>query len=226
ESVTEYGFIFTGAGKFRFETSLLTYSGRCRTTKHRQISCETKCTPGLLFFNLMIWYWMDFWLSMGQWRMWNKTCMLEYLCVRDTYICLSLRIYPYSLVFKEQKTTGETLSRRVNTDTETAVVNVTYATREEAKIATEKLSGHQFENHSFKISYIPDEEFVGAIIGKEGLTIKNITKKTQSRVDIHRKENSGAAEKPVTIHATPEGTSEACRMILEIMQKEADETKL
>nr|XP_039334813.1 insulin-like growth factor 2 mRNA-binding protein 2 isoform X5 [Saimiri boliviensis boliviensis] len=115
---------------------------------------------------------------------------------------------------------------QVNTDTETAVVNVTYATREEAKIAMEKLSGHQFENYSFKISYIPDEEFVGAIIGKEGLTIKNITKQTQSRVDIHRKENSGAAEKPVTIHATPEGTSEACRMILEIMQKEAEETKL
>ncbi|XP_054985601.1 insulin-like growth factor 2 mRNA-binding protein 2 isoform X3 [Sorex araneus] len=130
---------------------------------------------------------------------------------------------------------------QVNTDTETAVVNVTYATREEAKIAIEKLSGHQFENYSFKISYIPDEEarqidfplrilvptqFVGAIIGKEGLTIKNITKQTQSRVDIHRKENSGAAEKPVTIHASPEGTSEACRMILEIMQKEADETKL
>ncbi|CAO2631362.1 Insulin-like growth factor 2 mRNA-binding protein 2, partial [Lemmus lemmus] len=159
---------------------------------------------------------------------------------------------------------------QVNTDTETAVVNVTYTTREEAKIAIEKLSGHQFENYSFKISYIPDEElsspsppqrvqhgdhssreqghsprsssqarqidfplrilvptqFVGAIIGKEGLTIKNITKQTQSRVDIHRKENCGAAEKPVTIHATPEGTSEACRMILEIMQKEADETKL
>lgn len=91
--------------------------------------------------------------------------------------------------------------------------------------AIEKLSGHQFENYSFKISYIPDEEvsspsppqraqrgdhssreqghapggssqarqidfplrilvptqFVGAIIGKEGLTIKNITKQTQSR---------------------------------------------
>ncbi|XP_045152350.1 insulin-like growth factor 2 mRNA-binding protein 2 [Echinops telfairi] len=115
---------------------------------------------------------------------------------------------------------------QVNTDTETAVVNVTYAARGEAKLAIEKLSGHQFENYSFKISYIPDEEFVGAIIGKEGWTIKNITKQTQSRVDIHRKENSGAAEKPVTIHATPEGTSEACRMILEIMQKEADETKL
>ncbi|XP_052659634.1 insulin-like growth factor 2 mRNA-binding protein 2 isoform X5 [Harpia harpyja] len=114
---------------------------------------------------------------------------------------------------------------QVNTDTETAVVNVTYATKEQAKVAIEKLSDHQFENYSFKISYIPDEEFVGAIIGKEGLTIKNLTKQTQSKVDIHRKENAGAAEKPITIHATPEGCSEACRMILDIMQKEADETK-
>ncbi|XP_074120348.1 insulin-like growth factor 2 mRNA-binding protein 2 isoform X4 [Sminthopsis crassicaudata] len=152
---------------------------------------------------------------------------------------------------------------QVNTDTEAAVVNVTYASREEARGAIEKLSGHQFENYSFRISYIPDEDgnappraryssrehghppggpaqakqldfplriliptqFVGAIIGKEGLTIKNLTKQTQSKVDIHRKENAGASEKPVTIHASPEGTSEACRMILEIMQKEADETK-
>ncbi|XP_061210413.1 insulin-like growth factor 2 mRNA-binding protein 2 isoform X4 [Neopsephotus bourkii] len=114
---------------------------------------------------------------------------------------------------------------QVNTDTETAVVNVTYASKEEAKVAIEKLSDHQLENYSFKISYIPDEEFVGAIIGKEGLTIKNLTKQTQSKVDIHRKENAGAAEKPITIHATPEGCSEACRMILDIMQKEADETK-
>ncbi|XP_065603864.1 insulin-like growth factor 2 mRNA-binding protein 2 isoform X2 [Cyrtonyx montezumae] len=158
---------------------------------------------------------------------------------------------------------------QVNTDTETAVVNVTYATKEEAKVALEKLSGHQLESYSFKVSYIPDEEvssppppqrsrrgghasreqgssvggssqpkaldfplrmlvptqFVGAIIGKEGLTIKNLTKQTQSKVDIHRKENAGAAEKPITIHATPEGCSEACRMILDIMQKEADETK-
>lgn len=114
---------------------------------------------------------------------------------------------------------------QVNTDTETAVVNVTYATKEEAKVAIEKLSGHQLESYSFKVSYIPDEEvssppppqrsrrgghasreqgsspggssqpkqldfplrmlvptqFVGAIIGKEGLTIKNLTKQTQSK---------------------------------------------
>lgn len=164
---------------------------------------------------------------------------------------------------------------QVNTDSETAVVNVTYATKEEAKEAFEKLSEHQFEDYCFKVSYIMDldaapaaqtprsrrggrssrdqgtpqpgpsgsyggprprpqdfplrmlvpTQMVGAIIGKEGLTIKNVTKQTQSKVDIHRKENAGAAEKPITIHSTPEGCSAACRMILEIMQKEANETK-
>uniref|UniRef100_A0A4W6FKQ6 Insulin-like growth factor 2 mRNA binding protein 2a n=2 Tax=Lates calcarifer TaxID=8187 RepID=A0A4W6FKQ6_LATCA len=163
----------------------------------------------------------------------------------------------------------------LNTDTETAVVNVTYATKEEAKVAIEKLTGHQFDDCSFNVSYIMDmdaappvqtprtrrggrssrdqgasqpgpsgglgaprprqqdfplrmlvpTQFVGAIIGKEGLTIKNVTKQTQSKVDIHRKENAGAAEKPITIHSTPEGCSSACRMILDIMQKEANETK-
>lgn len=171
--------------------------------------------------------------------------------------------------------TVETVEQ-VNTDTETAVVNVTYATKEEAKVAIEKLTGHQFEDYSFRVSYILDmdatpplqaprmrrggrtsrdqdhapqpgpsggfgggtrhkqhdfplrmlvpTQFVGAIIGKEGLTIKNVTKQTQSKVDIHRKENAGAAEKPITIHSTPEGCSSACRMILDIMQKEANET--
>uniref|UniRef100_A0AAV2K005 RRM domain-containing protein n=1 Tax=Knipowitschia caucasica TaxID=637954 RepID=A0AAV2K005_KNICA len=164
---------------------------------------------------------------------------------------------------------------QVNTDTETAVVNVTYATKEEAKEAIEKLSDHQCEDYCFKVSYIMDmdaapamqtsrsrrggrpsrdqgtpqpgpsgcyggprsrpqdfplrmlvpTQFVGAIIGKEGQTIKNVTKETQSKVDVHRKENAGAAEKPITIHSTPEGCSAACRMILEIMHKEASETK-
>lgn len=91
-----------------------------------------------------------------------------------------------------------------------------------------KLNGHQLENHTLKVSYIPDEQsmqgpengrrggfgargaprqgspvtagapvkqqpvdiplrllvptqYVGAIIGKEGATIRNITKQTQSK---------------------------------------------
>ncbi|XP_019353430.1 insulin-like growth factor 2 mRNA-binding protein 3 isoform X2 [Alligator mississippiensis] len=67
---------------------------------------------------------------------------------------------------------------QVNTDTETAVVNVTYANKDQAR-----------------------------------------------QIDIHRKENAGAAEKPITIHSTPEGCSTACKIIMEIMQKEAQDTK-
>lgn len=160
---------------------------------------------------------------------------------------------------------------QVNTDTETAVVNVRYAAKDQARLAMEKLNGSMMENCALKVSYIPDEtaapegpsaggrrgfsargpprsgspglgarpksqsevplrllvptQFVGAIIGKEGATIRNITKQTHSKIDIHRKENAGAAEKPITIHSTPEGCSNACRTIMEIMQKEALDTK-
>uniref|UniRef100_A0A4W4H004 Insulin-like growth factor 2 mRNA binding protein 2a n=1 Tax=Electrophorus electricus TaxID=8005 RepID=A0A4W4H004_ELEEL len=166
---------------------------------------------------------------------------------------------------------------QVNTDTDTAVVNVTYSTKEEAKVAVEKLAGHRCDDYAFGVSYISDmdaagpqtarskrgprgsrgqdteaghstglagpsasrsktmdlplrmlvpTQFVGAIIGKEGLTIKNVTKLTQSKVDVHRKENAGAAEKSISIHSTSEGCSAACRMILDIMQKEASDTKV
>ncbi|XP_066554889.1 insulin-like growth factor 2 mRNA-binding protein 1 isoform X2 [Amia ocellicauda] len=163
---------------------------------------------------------------------------------------------------------------QVNTDSETAVVNVTYGTREQARQAIQKLNGYQFENNALRVSYIPDEQssaqgqhgpdngrrsgygprgaprqgspsggppkhphadiplrllvptqYVGAIIGKEGATIRNITKQTQSKIDVHRKENAGAAEKPISIHSTPEGCSAACRMILDIMHQEAKDTK-
>ncbi|KAM7334146.1 hypothetical protein ACRRTK_007466 [Alexandromys fortis] len=118
----------------------------------------------------------------------------------------------------------------LNTESETAVVNVTYSNREQTRQAIMKLNGHQLENHALKVSYIPDEQiaqgpengrrggfgsrgqprqgspvaagapakqqqvdiplrllvptqYVGAIIGKEGATIRNITKQTQSKAD-------------------------------------------
>uniref|UniRef100_A0A4W3J5U9 Insulin-like growth factor 2 mRNA binding protein 1 n=1 Tax=Callorhinchus milii TaxID=7868 RepID=A0A4W3J5U9_CALMI len=157
----------------------------------------------------------------------------------------------------------------VNTETESAVVNVTYGTKDQARQAITKLNGHQMESYCLTVTYIPDEQaaqpgqemgrrgfssrgpsqqgsggsapvkqpfdiplrilvptqFVGAIIGKEGATIRNITKQTQSKIDVHRKENAGAAEKPISIHSTAEGSSAACKMILEIMQQEAQATK-
>uniref|UniRef100_A0A7N6BI76 RRM domain-containing protein n=1 Tax=Anabas testudineus TaxID=64144 RepID=A0A7N6BI76_ANATE len=172
---------------------------------------------------------------------------------------------------KRQRIDSAVYCPTVNTDTETAVVNVRYAAKEQTRLAMEKLNGYMMENYALKVSYIPDEtaapdgssaggrrgfnargpprssspglgarpkvqsdiplrvlvptQFVGAIIGKEGATIRNITKLTHSKIDIHRKENAGAAEKPITIHSTPEGCSNACRTIMEIMQKEALDTK-
>ncbi|XP_024920221.1 insulin-like growth factor 2 mRNA-binding protein 1 isoform X2 [Cynoglossus semilaevis] len=164
---------------------------------------------------------------------------------------------------------------QVNTESETAVVNVTYASKEHARQAIQKLNGYLIDNTALHVSYIPDEscdleggqrghdngrrsgygprsprgghpssgmppkhtntdiplrvlvptQYVGAIIGKEGATIRNITKQTQSKIDVHRKENAGAAEKSISIHSTPEGCSAACRMILEVMQQEAKDTK-
>ncbi|XP_032802348.1 insulin-like growth factor 2 mRNA-binding protein 3 isoform X2 [Petromyzon marinus] len=166
---------------------------------------------------------------------------------------------------------------QVTTDSETAVVNVTFASKDQAKQALEKLNGHELENHALKVSYIPDEtapaqpsgpqqsgrrrgsqsgcsgqgaagggggpsgrgrqqadiplrilvpsQFVGAIIGKEGATIRSITQQTQSKVDVHRKENAGSAEKPITIQSAPDGCTAACKMIMEIMLKEAQDTK-
>lgn len=90
----------------------------------------------------------------------------------------------------------------------------------------EDLSGFRNKSPDFPLRMLVPTQFIGAIIGKDGLTIKNLTKQTQAKVDIHRKENAGAAEKPITIHSSPEGCSAACRMILQIMQKEANDTKV
>ena len=38
-------------------------------------------------------------------------------------------------------------------------------------------------------------DMVGAIIGKDGATIRMITQLTRARVDVHRRENLGTAEK-------------------------------
>jgi hypothetical protein len=43
---------------------------------------------------------------------------------------------------------------------------------------------------------------VGAIIGREGNTIRMLTQKTKARVDVHRKENPGALEKVTVICGT------------------------
>uniref|UniRef100_S4RL71 Insulin like growth factor 2 mRNA binding protein 3 n=1 Tax=Petromyzon marinus TaxID=7757 RepID=S4RL71_PETMA len=67
-------------------------------------------------------------------------------------------------------------------------------------------------------------QFLGAVFGKEGATIKKITQDSRSKIDVQRKEWSGSAEKVVTIHSSEEGSIEACRLILDIVRDEAKST--
>lgn len=65
------------------------------------------------------------------------------------------------------------------------------------------------------------KDLVGAIIGRQGGTIKLITQETHARVDVHRKEHSTPNENVIMIYGSAESCSQACRRILEVMQQEA-----
>ncbi len=73
----------------------------------------------------------------------------------------------------------------------------------------------------FIIRILVLKDLVGAIIGRGGNTIKQITQETHARVDVHRKESSTANENVIMIYGNPENCSQACRRILEVMQQEA-----
>lgn len=76
----------------------------------------------------------------------------------------------------------------------------------------------------FPLRILVLSEMVGAIIGRQGATIRTITQQTRARVDVHRKDNAGSLEKAITIYGNPENCTNACKRILEVMQEEANNT--
>ncbi|KAF7285224.1 hypothetical protein GWI33_011546 [Rhynchophorus ferrugineus] len=76
----------------------------------------------------------------------------------------------------------------------------------------------------FPLRILVQSDMVGAIIGRQGLTIRQITQQTRARVDVHRKDNVGSLEKAITIYGNPENCTNACKKILEVMQQEANNT--
>lgn len=76
----------------------------------------------------------------------------------------------------------------------------------------------------FPLRLLVQSEMVGAIIGRQGSTIRQITQQSRARVDVHRKENVGSLEKAITIYGNPENCTNACKRILEVMQLEANNT--
>ena len=76
----------------------------------------------------------------------------------------------------------------------------------------------------FPLRILVQSDMVGAIIGKQGSTIRQITQQTRARVDVHRRDNIGSLEKAITIYGNPENCTNACQKILEVMQQEATNT--
>ncbi|ESO10824.1 hypothetical protein HELRODRAFT_190193 [Helobdella robusta] len=64
-------------------------------------------------------------------------------------------------------------------------------------------------------------DLVGAIIGKKGSTVKSITTQHKARVDVHGKENTGLAEKVISIYGQPDNCSNALRGMLKILEEES-----
>ncbi|XP_063223696.1 insulin-like growth factor 2 mRNA-binding protein 2 isoform X2 [Bacillus rossius redtenbacheri] len=82
-------------------------------------------------------------------------------------------------------------------------------------------SGRQTD---FPLRILVQSDMVGAIIGRQGTTIRQITQQTRARVDVHRKDNVGSLEKAITIYGNPDNCTNACKRILEVMQQEANST--
>lgn len=85
-------------------------------------------------------------------------------------------------------------------------------------------SGMPFRSNDFPLRILVLSDMVGAIIGRAGGTIRQITQQSRARVDVHRKENAGSPEKVITIYGTAENCSTACQRIMEIMQQESNNT--
>ncbi|XP_071802850.1 insulin-like growth factor 2 mRNA-binding protein 2 isoform X2 [Asterias amurensis] len=134
-------------------------------------------------------------------------------------------------------------------------VNATYAAVEQAQQAIKQLNNYEFHNSELKVNYknsgnrqnnrfnnrggnrnqgssnvfpvrmLVPSDVVGAIIGKGGKTIKQITGETKARIDIHRRENPGSGEKvkAVTTFGNPEDCTSACKKVMEIMNQECSQ---
>ncbi|XP_038044743.1 insulin-like growth factor 2 mRNA-binding protein 2 isoform X2 [Patiria miniata] len=127
-------------------------------------------------------------------------------------------------------------------------VNATYAAVEQAQQAIKQLNNYEFNKSMLKVNYktsgsrqgnrynrnpnrnqgnavfpvrmLVPSDTVGAIIGRGGKTIKQITAETEARIDIHRHENPGSGEKAVTYFGNPEDCTTACRKVREVLSQE------
>lgn len=142
----------------------------------------------------------------------------------------------------------------IDTDSIEPVITATFELPEQAQQAVDRLNNIDFHGSNLRVDFVggrspkPDRmrnggphingtnsisyplrilvpsEFVGAIIGKKGQTIRDITAKCKARVDVHGKENAGLVEKVIAIHGQPDNCTKTCLEILQVMEQESQRT--
>lgn len=138
---------------------------------------------------------------------------------------------------------------RVSTSVENSVT-VVYESSEQAQKAVDQLDNYDFEGSILRVeiansrgTWMKDDMqsnrtgnsesnyllrmlipscFIGAIIGKKGETIRQITADSGGvRIDVHGKEQIDFTEKIVSATGKPEAVTIACREILKVMQQQS-----
>lgn len=74
--------------------------------------------------------------------------------------------------------------------------------------------------NDFPLRILVQSDMVGAIIGRSGSTIKQITQQSKAKIDVHREDSLDQQEKVITINGSPESCSTACFKIIDIIMNE------
>lgn len=126
------------------------------------------------------------------------------------------------VTFDSPENAQQAITSLDNYQLEGAQLKVDFANNKSPKRPTRSAmnSNSGMNRQELPLRIVVGSEYVGAIIGKSGQTIKNITQQSRARVDIHRRDNI-APDTLVTIKGSPEACSKACKEIMKVVQAEA-----
>ncbi|CAF1204566.1 unnamed protein product [Adineta steineri] len=77
------------------------------------------------------------------------------------------------------------------------------------------------QSYDYPLRILVPSDSVGAIIGKQGSTVKQIKQTTHAKVDVSKNESTNTQERVIVIRGQQENCIQACREVLRIMYEDA-----
>ncbi|UJR35485.1 hypothetical protein I4U23_028240 [Adineta vaga] len=77
------------------------------------------------------------------------------------------------------------------------------------------------QSYDYPLRILVPSDSVGAIIGKQGSTVKQIKQSTHAKVDVNKNESTNTQERVIVIRGQQENCIQACREVLRIMYEDA-----